>query len=182
MTKALLVIDYTNDFVADDGSLTVGKPAQALDNQIVQLADRFLTDDDYVIFPTDGHYLNDRFNPESRLYPPHNIIGTAGQQLYGQVGEWYQKHQDSKQTYKFNKNRYSAFQNTNLDNYLRERHVNELWLAGVCTDICVLHTAISAYNLDYQIVIPQDAVATFSKEGAKWAMNHFKSVLGATIV
>ena len=28
MAKALLIIDYTNDFVADKGSLTVGKPAQ----------------------------------------------------------------------------------------------------------------------------------------------------------
>ncbi|WP_153232382.1 isochorismatase family cysteine hydrolase, partial [Ligilactobacillus salivarius] len=64
--------------------------------------------------------------------------------------------------YKFNKNRYSSFQNTNLDNYLRERRIDEVWIAGVCTDICVLHTAISAYNLDYHIVIPQAAVATFS--------------------
>lgn len=30
MAKALLIIGYTNDFVADKGSLTVGKPAQTL--------------------------------------------------------------------------------------------------------------------------------------------------------
>lgn len=30
MAKALLIIDYTNDLVADKGSLTVGKPAQTL--------------------------------------------------------------------------------------------------------------------------------------------------------
>lgn len=71
-------------------------------------------------------------------------------------------------------------------NYIRpiillERRIDEVWIAGVCTDICVLHTAISAYNLDYHIVIPQAAVATFSPAGAEWAMNHFKNVLGATI-
>ncbi|MYY93461.1 cysteine hydrolase, partial [Lactobacillus salivarius] len=113
--------------------------------------------------------------------PAHNIIGTTGQKLYGQVGSWFDQHHDDSHVYKFNKNRYSSFQNTNLDNYLRERWIDEVWIAGVCTDICVLHTAISAYNLDYHIVIPQAAVATFSPAGAEWAMNHFKNVLGATI-
>lgn len=98
-----------------------------------------------------------------------------------QVGSWFDQHHDDSHVYKFNKNRYSSFQNTNLDNYLRERRIDEVWIAGVCTDICVLHTAISAYNLDYHIVIPQAAVATFSPAGAEWAMNHFKNVLGATI-
>ena len=30
MTKALISIDYTVDFVADDGKLTAGAPAQAI--------------------------------------------------------------------------------------------------------------------------------------------------------
>ena len=40
--EALLIIDYTNDFVSDKGSLTCGKPAQELENEIVNLADSFL--------------------------------------------------------------------------------------------------------------------------------------------
>ncbi|MCG4778379.1 isochorismatase, partial [Eggerthella lenta] len=32
--EALLIIDYTNDFVADDGALTCGQAAQALDEHI----------------------------------------------------------------------------------------------------------------------------------------------------
>ena len=31
-----------------------------------------------------------------------------------------------------------------------ERGITELCLTGVCTDICVLHTAVDAYNLGYQ--------------------------------
>lgn len=41
MTKALLIIDYTNDFVADDGSLTCGKPAQAIEDYLLSLANDF---------------------------------------------------------------------------------------------------------------------------------------------
>ena len=32
MAKALISIDYTYDFVADDGKLTAGKPAQAIED------------------------------------------------------------------------------------------------------------------------------------------------------
>ena len=37
--EALLIIDYTNDFVDDKGALTCGKPAQELDDAITNLAD-----------------------------------------------------------------------------------------------------------------------------------------------
>lgn len=39
--KALLIIDYTNDFVAPEGPLTAGESAQALAPRLVELADEF---------------------------------------------------------------------------------------------------------------------------------------------
>lgn len=81
-----------------------------------------------------------------------------------------------------NKNRYSSFQNTNLDNYLRERKINDLWLTGVCTDICVLHTAMTAYNLNYNLTIPSRGVTTFTEHGQEWALDHFKNSLGAKVI
>lgn len=68
--EALLIIDYTNDFVADDGALTCGQAAQALDEHITQLADDFLKAGKWVYLPTDVHHQNDPYHPESRLYPP----------------------------------------------------------------------------------------------------------------
>ena len=49
MKKALLIIDYTNDFIADNGSLTCGKPAQALEDYLIELANKFYDNGDYVI-------------------------------------------------------------------------------------------------------------------------------------
>ncbi len=51
MAKALLIIDYTNDFVADKGSLTVGKPAQTLAPEIMRLADQFLSQHENSMLP-----------------------------------------------------------------------------------------------------------------------------------
>ncbi|MNE20481.1 Isochorismatase family protein YecD [compost metagenome] len=80
------------------------------------------------------------------------------------------------------KTRYSAFAGTDLELQLRTRGITELHLAGVCTDICVLHTAVDAYNKGFDIVVHKDAVASFDQEGHAWALRHFKGSLGATIL
>ena len=182
MTKALLIIDYTNDFVASNGALTCGTSAQKIESTIVRLADQFLEADDYVLLPTDTHQPNDQFHPEHKLFPEHNLAGSWGHELYGKLASWYTTNKENKRVWQFTKNRYSAFQNTNLDNYLRERGIEELWLTGVCTDICVLHTAIYAYNLNYRLTIPEAGVATFTPHGQEWALAHFKDCLGATVI
>ncbi|MBM7616888.1 nicotinamidase-related amidase [Weissella uvarum] len=180
--EALLIIDYTNDFVADDGALTCGKPGQAIADRIVTLADEFLQRGDAVILPTDLHELNDPYHPESKLFPPHNLANTPGREFYGPLADWVAKHQDDEHVYIYPKNRYSSFANSNLDNYLRSRHIQSLHLTGVCTDICVLHTAVDAYNLDYQLTVHADAVASFSAPGHEWALDHFQNSLGANVV
>ena len=67
--EALLIIDYTNDFVDDKGALTCGKPAQELDDAITNLADEVLKEGKWVIFPTDKHFKDDPYHPETKLFP-----------------------------------------------------------------------------------------------------------------
>lgn len=123
------------------------------------------------------------FITQSIRYFHHIILWRhGGQQYYGRLQDWYVANQDNEKVYRFDKNRYSAFQNTNLDNFLRERHIDDLWLVGVCTDICVLHTAVYGYNLNYNLTIPQAGVATFTEHGQEWALQHFKNSLGATVI
>ena len=75
MTKALISIDYTVDFVADDGKLTAGAPAQAISETIAQVTQLAFDQGAYVFFAIDAHDVEDPFHPESKLFPPHNIIG-----------------------------------------------------------------------------------------------------------
>ena len=63
--EALLIIDYTNDFVADKGALTCGAAGQVLAPHIVALADEFLQQDGWVYLPTDVHTPHDPYHPES---------------------------------------------------------------------------------------------------------------------
>lgn len=80
------------------------------------------------------------------------------------------------------KTRYSAFCGTDLALKLRERGITEVHLIGVCTDICVLHTAVDAYNHGFGITVHEDAVASFNPDGHVWALGHFRGSLGAKVV
>ncbi|MBT2293593.1 cysteine hydrolase [Paenibacillus albidus] len=176
--KALIVIDFTNDFV--DGNLPVGEPAVRIEPRIAELTREFVSSGDYVVMAVDLHEGNDPYHPESKLFPPHNLRGTAGRELYGSLKRVYEDHSDS--IYWLDKTRYSAFCGTDLEVKLRERGITELHLIGVCTDICVLHTAVDAYNKGFEIVVHEDAVASFNAAGHTWALGHFKGSLGAEVV
>lgn len=179
--RALINVDYTYDFVADNGALTCGKPGQAIEEEIVALTNKFIEAGDYVVFAIDAHEKGDTLHPESKLFPPHNIIGTSGRNLYGQLANVYEKNKEKENVYYYDKTRYSAFAGTELEIKLRERGIEELHIIGVCTDICVLHTAVDAYNKGYKIVIHKNAVASFNQTGHEWALGHFKETLGAEI-
>lgn len=182
MKRALINIDYTYDFVAADGKLTCGAPGQALEEDIVRITKEFIEAGDFVAFGIDAHEEGDKYHPESALFPPHNIVGTSGMDLYGSLQTLYEKHQNDSNVFYFEKTRYSAFAGTNLELKLRERNIQEVHLVGVCTDICILHTAVDAYNKGFAIVVHEAGVASFNQKGHEFALEHFKNTLGAKVV
>ncbi|MGX7243494.1 cysteine hydrolase family protein [Enterococcus quebecensis] len=180
--KALISIDYTNDFVATDGKLTTGSAGQEIEQALIDVTERFIKNQDFVVYAIDRHDQNDPYHPENSLFPPHNLAGTDGRKLYGKLAELYENSHERATVYWIDKRHYSAFSGTDLDIRLRERGITEIHLVGVCTDICVLHTAVDAYNLGYKIVIHKNAVASFDPIGHEWALNHFKQTLGVDII
>lgn len=180
--KALINIDYTNDFVADEGTLTCGKPGQEIEDVLVGITKGFIEKGDYTVFAIDLHEKDDQFHPETNLFPPHNIRGTIGRNLFGKLKDEYEANKNLSNVHYMDKTRYSAFAGTDLHIKLREREISDVYLVGVCTDICILHTAMDAYNLGYNIFIYKNAVASFNKIGHDWALTHFKESLGATIL
>ncbi|WP_138493898.1 cysteine hydrolase family protein [Paenibacillus pinistramenti] len=176
--NALIVIDFTNDFV--DGSLPVGEPGIQIAPVVARLTEAFASKGEYVVMAVDLHEKGDPYHPETKLFPPHNIRGTQGRELYGELQPVYEKHKED--IYWMDKTRYSAFCGTDLELKLRERGVSEIHLIGVCTDICVLHTAVDAYNKGFKITVYEDAVASFNPAGHEWALGHFSGSLGARVI
>lgn len=61
------------------------------------------------------------------------------------------------------KTRYSAFERTDLDSWLKARNVASTVLCGVMTNLCVETTARHAFMKDLQPVIVRDACAANTK-------------------
>lgn len=62
------------------------------------------------------------------------------------------------------KQRLGAFIGTDLDGYLRQRGVTQVFLAGVATSLGVESTARSAFDLGYNVVLVSDAMTDRSVE------------------
>lgn len=180
MKEALILIDYTNDFVATGGALTAGEPAQAIDDKLAVAIAETLDGGGYVFVMNDLHYADTPEHPESALFPPHNLAGTPGREIYGKTGEVLKKYAAKKDDKLFymDKFRYSSFAGTSLDILLRQFDIRDLRLTGVCTDICVLHTAVDAYNLGYHCTVHKSEVATFNPEGHVFALEHMRGAMG----
>lgn len=180
MKKVLLNIDYTVDFIV--GALPCGDAGVTIEQEIAIITEKFIENGDYVVFAIDLHHQDDPYHPETILFPPHNILGTDGRKLYGKLERVYEKYKNANNVYWMDKTRYSAFAGTDLEIQLRSRNIAEVHLVGVCTDICILHTAIDAYNKGFQVFIHEKGVASFNSTGHDWALQHFKRCLNATII
>ncbi|MEQ5990883.1 isochorismatase, partial [Staphylococcus saccharolyticus] len=62
--KALIIVDYSIDFIADNGKLTCGKPGQDIEDFITQRLQTYSDAQEEIFFMMDLHYNNDVFHPE----------------------------------------------------------------------------------------------------------------------
>ena len=170
--RALLVIDMLRDFIDETGALTVGPEGKEIIPFISDKIDEFRKSKASIIYICDNHESDDK---EFDMFKPHCIIGTEGSNIVDELAP-------AEHDKIIKKRRYSAFFGTELDLYLREREVKELYIVGVCTNICVLYTAADARNLNYDVTIYKEGVASFDKDAHDFALNEAKNTLGCKIV
>ena len=179
MKKLLLVIDYQNDFVQDDGHLTAGKPAQLIEPAIVARVDAFLAAGQDVICTLDTHTPSDWQNghPESAAFQLHCAENTPGWALYGGLAD--------RGLETLTKASY-MLEMSDIDWLVRQYDIIEL--AGVVSDICVLQNAIGLYNhsanhgLKVKFQICPDCSASFDENNHRWAVAYLQRTLGFSVV
>lgn len=77
------------------------------------------------------------------------------------------------------KPKHSGFYSTTLDTLLQLFGAETLILCGIAANICVLFTANDAYMRDYRLFVPEDCVASNSKEITRIAIAQMHDVLKA---
>lgn len=77
------------------------------------------------------------------------------------------------------KPKHSGFFSTTLDTLLDYLGTRTLILTGVAGNICVLFTASDAYMRDFNLLIPEDCIASESEGLNRQALTQMRTVLGA---
>ena len=70
---------------------------------------------------------------------------------------------------------------TGLSQALAAKNVTDVVLVGVATDYCVLHTGLDALEDGFRVLVPVDAVAGVTAQGAAHALGQLRA-RGATLV
>ena len=173
MSNVVLVIDMVKGFLEPGHNLYCGDESREIIPRVHALLTREREAGSEILFISDHHDPDDL---EFQVFPVHCVKGTEEPNVIDELTEFVTGDNV------IPKNRYSGFFNTPLEAKLAAMNPDKIIICGVCTDICVLHTASDARNRDYAVEVPANCVASFNAEAHGWAISHLKDILGAKVV
>ena len=169
MTKtALLIIDMINDFNFDAGEALAEHTMKIID-PILMLKKNFNKKDLPVI------YINDHYNLWQADF--EKIMDFCTNEKSEEIINKISPEKDK--DYFLIKPKHSAFYGTALNTLLQQLDVDSLILTGIAGNICVLFTANDAYMREYNLIIPEDCIASNNDEDNQYALTMMKNVLSA---
>src|SRR5215218_1262171 len=152
MPRALLIIDFQNDFTAG-GALEV-PGGDEIAGPVQRLAPRF----DHVFATRDWHPPDHvSFETEGGPWPIHCVQGTPGAELHPAMSEVEVEEVVDVGAEREDQG-YSGFEKSKLADLLRERDVDEVAVVGLATDYCVRATAIDACKEGFDTTVVTDAI------------------------
>jgi nicotinamidase/pyrazinamidase len=155
MSRALIVVDYQNDFTPPDGALAV-REGDEIAGRINELARS--GDYDLVVATRDWHPPDHgSFTEQGGTWPVHCVQGTPGAELHPDLDREpidvvVDKGQDP------GTDGYSGFDGTRLAEILREHGIDQVTVVGLATDYCVKTTALEALQEGFAVTVDTTAV------------------------
>jgi nicotinamidase/pyrazinamidase len=172
MARALVIVDYQNDFLPPDGALAVPN-GDAVAPRINALAASGAFD--LVVATRDWHPADHgSFATQGGSWPAHCVQGTAGAELAPALDR-------APIDVVIDKGRpvdtegYSAFDGTSLADLLRERGVDEVTVVGLATDYCVRHTALDALRAGFAVRVDPEATRGVDAGDAAKALDELRA-------
>lgn len=162
MKRLLVIVDMQKDFV--NGSLGT-EEAVGIVKPLVELVKAEQEKGTEIVFTMDTHsedYLNTQ---EGRRLPvPHCIRGSAGWELIPQLKELAEGCRIFEKP---------SFGSTELADFAKEHGYEEIVLAGLCTDICVVSNAmlLKAALPECEVSVIASCCAGVTKESHKNALD-----------
>ncbi len=167
MSRALLIIDFQNDFtsggaLAVPGGDEIAEPVKRLADQFDhvfatrdwRLADQF----DHVFATRDWHPPDHAsFATEGGPWPVHCVQGTHGAELHPAMRD-VEVEAIVDVGVERDDEGYSGFEKSKLADLLHEAGVDEVAVVGLATDYCVRASAIDACREGFDTTVVTDAI------------------------
>jgi nicotinamidase/pyrazinamidase len=154
MPRALLIIDFQNDFTAG-GALAV-PDGDAIADRVNELIDS--RDFDLVVATRDWHPPDHAsFAEQGGPWPPHCVQGSEGAELHPSlprdkidvvIDAGYERDFEG----------YSGFEETDLAAVLRQHGADEVTVVGLATDYCVRASALDALREGFRVTLDRAGV------------------------
>lgn len=170
MSRVVLVIDMVRGFFEPKYNLYLGPSCHRIVPNVRYLLESERKQGSRLLFLCDNHDPDDL---EFKMYAPHCVRGTIETEVIPELADFVDEY--------IPKRRYSAFYDSRLGARLDELKPETVVICGVCTDICVLHTAGDARDRDFPVEVPVDCVTTFDLQAHQYALGHLENVLGARL-
>jgi len=178
MAEALVIVDFQNDFTPG-GALGVDGGDEIADRVNELAADeRF----ELVVATRDWHpYHHGSFTEQGGTWPVHCVQDSFGAELFAalrrdNVDVIVDKGQDP------DTEGYSGFEDTELEQLLRDRGIEKITVVGLATDYCVKNTVLDARHLGFDVDVDSAAVRAVNVEEGDGdrALDEMRSA-GATV-
>jgi nicotinamidase/pyrazinamidase len=154
MSKALIIVDFQNDFVPG-GALAVSG-GDTIAERVNELAAS--GDYDFVVATRDWHPPDHgSFAEYGGPWPVHCVQGSKGAELHPALDRTRVDVIVDTGQERDNEG-YSGFEGTDLAELLRSRRIGELTIVGLATDYCVKHTALDALRHGFQVTVDSTGV------------------------
>lgn len=149
---ALLIVDPQVDF-CPEGALPVSEG-----DRIFGVVNKAAAHFDHVVASRDWHPAHHvSFQERGGPWPVHCQEGTAGAEFHQKLDRAPIEHVFSKGT-DADREAYSAFDGTDLAEWLREHRVNRLFVTGLATDYCVRASVLDARAAGFDVVVLTDGI------------------------
>ncbi len=188
--SAVLVVDMQHDFCSRRGAYDQANPGldfSPIDEMVPRLA-AFLHEARQLGVPV--IYVQAIYNADDDRYLSPAWLEHARRRRHGMYttipvckeGSWgaeiipQLRPKDSEIVVR--KHRYSAFIDTSLMAYLRNKGIRTLLVTGVGTNGCVESTARDAFMLDHFVVVVEDCVSTYWREMHQSSLKNIDLLFG----
>lgn len=154
--SVLIIVDVQNDFIPG-GALPVPEGDKVIEplNKYIELFNKLGR---LIVATRDWHPPNHKsFKEYGGIWPPHCIQNSRGAEFHPDLHLPRDTIVISK-AFEPDKEAYSGFEGTNLDEKLKEKGIKRVFVGGLATDYCVKNTVLDALKLGYETILLLDAI------------------------